>query len=253
MAFSEKLSDLRRQRGLSQEALGELVGASRQAVSKWETGQTTPEMSKLIGLARVFEISADELLGLSTENTQTVSVPVDGAHSSGYEYRSQREFFGLPLVHINLGRGRGRRAQGIIAIGNSAVGLVAVGFAACGLVSVGCASCGLIALGCLAAGLAALGSVAAGMIAVGAVAVGIYAVGGLAVGQFALGGAAIGGDFAFGGYASAKIAVGDACGGAHPFPLKLKGVEWTPADVLALIDAERLPLPRWIVGLLLRA
>ena len=252
MEFSEKLTSLRRQHGLSQEALGDLVGVSRQAISKWETGQTTPEMSKLIELARVFEISADELLGLSVDGGQAPAEPAAN-DSVGYEYRSQRELFELPLVHINLGRGRGRQARGIIAVGNSAVGLVAVGFAACGLVSVGCASCGLIALGCLAAGLAAFGSVAIGLIAVGAAAVGIYAVGGLAVGQYALGGAAIGGDFAYGGYASAKIAVGDACSGAHPFPLDLKGSEWSPSDVLALADAAQLPVPRWLLRLLLGA
>lgn len=252
MEFSEKLTSLRRQRGLSQEALGDLVGVSRQAISKWETGQTTPETGKLIELARVFEISTDELLGLSVNGGQTSAEPAVNL-SVGYEYRSPREFFGLPLVHINLGRGRGRQARGIIAVGNSAVGLVAMGFAASGLVSVGCASCGLISLGCLAAGLAAFGSVAAGPIAVGAIAVGIYAVGGLAVGQYALGGAAIGSDFAYGGYASAKIAIGDACSGAHPFPLKMKGLEWSPSDVLALTDAARLPVPRWLLKLLLGA
>ena len=69
----------------------------------------------------------------------------------------------------------------------------------------------------------------------------------------ALGGAAIGGDFAYGGYASAKIAVGDACSGAHPFPLDLKGLEWSPSDVLALADAAQLPVPRWLLRLLLGA
>ena len=42
MEFAGKLMVLRRQRGLSQEELGDLIGVSRQAVSKWETGQSTP-------------------------------------------------------------------------------------------------------------------------------------------------------------------------------------------------------------------
>lgn len=246
MEFAGKLMVLRRQRGLSQEELGDLIGVSRQAVSKWETGQSTPELSKLIELARVFELSTDELLGLSPER---LAIECPRQHS--YEYRSAREFRGLPLVHINVGRGR--KAKGIIAIGNAATGVVAVGFAACGLISVGCVSCGLLALGCLAAGLAAFGSVTVGMIAIGAVAVGIYAVGGLAVGQFALGGAAIGGDFAYGGYASARIAVGDDGSGVHLFLLDQRGVDWTPADVLRLIESENLPLPRWLTKLLLNA
>ena len=44
MTFGERLMSLRRARGLSQEALGDMLDVTRQTVSKWELGQTTPEL-----------------------------------------------------------------------------------------------------------------------------------------------------------------------------------------------------------------
>lgn len=58
----EKIIQCRRKCGLSQEALGEAVGVSRQAVSKWETGDAIPEVTKLIALADVFGVSVDFLV-----------------------------------------------------------------------------------------------------------------------------------------------------------------------------------------------
>lgn len=54
MTFQEQLITLRKQQGLSQEQLGAELGVTRQTVSKWELGITTPEMDKLILLAACF-------------------------------------------------------------------------------------------------------------------------------------------------------------------------------------------------------
>ena len=62
MAFQEKLIRNRKRLGFSQEQLGHLVGVSRQTVSKWELGETTPEMEKLIQLSRLFNCSRDQLV-----------------------------------------------------------------------------------------------------------------------------------------------------------------------------------------------
>ena len=62
MKLSEKIAWCRRRAGLSQEALAEKLGVSRQAVSTWETGDSEPELSKLRALAGVFQVSADWLL-----------------------------------------------------------------------------------------------------------------------------------------------------------------------------------------------
>ena len=63
MKFNEKLIELRKKEGLSQEQLGNKVNVSRQTVSKWELGETTPELEKLIELSKVFNISIDKLVG----------------------------------------------------------------------------------------------------------------------------------------------------------------------------------------------
>ena len=62
MTFSEKLLLLRRQKGLSQEQLAEMLDVSRQSVSKWEAQQTLPEPSKIILLSEIFGVSIDQLL-----------------------------------------------------------------------------------------------------------------------------------------------------------------------------------------------
>ena len=60
--FSEKLIKLRKEKGFSQEELGNKLNVARQTVSKWELGETTPEMDKLIKMSEIFDITLDELI-----------------------------------------------------------------------------------------------------------------------------------------------------------------------------------------------
>ena len=62
MTFAEKLVRLRRRDGLSQEALAEQLGVSRQAVSRWEQGAALPDAAKLLPCARLFSVTTDWLL-----------------------------------------------------------------------------------------------------------------------------------------------------------------------------------------------
>lgn len=62
MTLGEKLQTLRQQKGLSQEQLAERLEVSRQSVSKWESGQSRPDMDKLVVLAELFGVSTDYLL-----------------------------------------------------------------------------------------------------------------------------------------------------------------------------------------------
>ena len=62
MTFGEKLTGLRKREGLSQEALAEQLGVSRQAVSRWEQGTTLPDGGKLLPCARHFGVTVDWLL-----------------------------------------------------------------------------------------------------------------------------------------------------------------------------------------------
>lgn len=61
MKFNEKLINLRKSKGMSQEELGENLNVTRQTISKWELGQTTPEMDKLMEIAKLFDMTLDEL------------------------------------------------------------------------------------------------------------------------------------------------------------------------------------------------
>ena len=62
MALSKKLYTLRKKSGLSQEQLAEQLSVSRQAISKWESGQSVPESDKLIVISNYFKVSLDYLL-----------------------------------------------------------------------------------------------------------------------------------------------------------------------------------------------
>lgn len=62
MTIADRISELRKSRELSQEELAEMTGVSRQAVSKWESEQSMPEMDKIITLSEIFGVTTDYLL-----------------------------------------------------------------------------------------------------------------------------------------------------------------------------------------------
>ena len=168
MEFRERLYQLRKGRGISQEELAHTVGVSRQAVQKWEAGAATPDLSNLSALADYFAVSLDYLVrGIEPEKPAAPSpqqaVIQNYYRGWRYEYRSRRTLFGLPLVHINLCDRSLCRAKGVIAIGNVATGLIAIGGFSAGLLTLGGFSAGLLALGGLAAGGISLGGLSVGL------------------------------------------------------------------------------------------
>ena len=62
MEFNNKLYELRKQKGFSQEELANRLNVSRQTISKWEVGESTPDMEKLVAISDLFEVSLDELV-----------------------------------------------------------------------------------------------------------------------------------------------------------------------------------------------
>ena len=64
MTLGQRIQELRKGLGLSQEELGEKMGVSRQAISKWEGDQTIPELDKLISLSKLFGLTVGQLLGV---------------------------------------------------------------------------------------------------------------------------------------------------------------------------------------------
>ena len=256
MNFAEHLMALRKQRGWSQEELGNQIGVTRQTVSKWEMGQSTPELEKLVELSRLFGMSIDQLVGLAEAGEQdgpweTPQRTLD-LRSAGlfYEYISPVKVFGLPLVHIRLGFGP-RLAKGIVAIGNCAVGVVAVGGCSLGLVSLGGLTLGLLlAFGGLSLGLVALGGVAVGGFAVGGCAIGQWlAIGGGAFSNYlAIGGGAWSTGLAIGGSAFGHVAVGtNEAKGAFPY---LQGYGHHIEDVWHVVKTEFPHMWDWVRGVI---
>ena len=199
MTFSEKLMDLRRKSGLSQEQLADRLGVTRQSVSKWESGTAMPELVKLISLSDIFGVSVDYLVkdyleepesagggdDLSAQQAVRLEKKVDEltnyVKGRVYRFDSKTRIFGLPLVSIRFGFVRNGKlsmdnvARGIIAIGNAAIGVVAIGIVGVGLFTFGVVGLGLLSLGIVAAGLGAFGVMALGYLALGVSAVGVYA------------------------------------------------------------------------------
>ena len=68
--IANRLVTLRKKNGLSQEELADRIGISRQAVSKWERAESSPDTDNLIALARLYNVSLDELLESSPESLE---------------------------------------------------------------------------------------------------------------------------------------------------------------------------------------
>ena len=80
--FEDQIKHYRKQAGLSQEKMAEKIGVSRQAITKWENGTGTPDISNLMAIANLFQLSIDELL--SNEKTES--------KKSEYIYESRTEY-----------------------------------------------------------------------------------------------------------------------------------------------------------------
>ena len=249
MEFQQRLYDLRKKAGLSQEGLADLLGVTRQAVQKWEAGASRPDMDNLAALARYFNVTLDYLVtGEEPPAPAAQTTIVNNYYQRWrYEYKSKRTLFGLPLVHIRLGdRGTGL-AKGVLAIGNYAVGLFTLGGFSFGLVSIGGLSFGLLfALGGWGMGCIAIGGLAIGLLAFGGAAVGLFAMGGGAFGVYAAGGAALASEIAVGGSAHAPLAIGRIAEGALAF-----GPGADPAQVAEAIRQTASGAPRFLQNLLI--
>lgn len=76
--IAQRLAELRRQKGYSQESLAHELGLSRQAVSKWERAESSPDTDNLIALARLYGVSLDELLCVNGDVEDDVAAVRDG-------------------------------------------------------------------------------------------------------------------------------------------------------------------------------
>ena len=144
MRFCDKLLSLRKMKRYSQEQLADLLGISRQSVSKWESGQAMPELGKIIQISNLFSVPVDDLVRdereLVRESVQDIAfvkptysqepdLKMENVASeeeirknilemkdtiqqisksvnapAGFEYKSRVSIFGIPLVHIHFGK-----------------------------------------------------------------------------------------------------------------------------------------------------
>ena len=74
MILAEKIAQLRKQKGWSQEELANRLQVSRQAVSKWEGGASIPDLDKILKLSALFEVTTDYLLKDTLEAPEVPSL-----------------------------------------------------------------------------------------------------------------------------------------------------------------------------------
>ncbi len=249
MTLGDKLSKLRKDNNYTQEQLADVLGVSRQAISKWESDITYPETDKLIRISELFDCSLDYLLkdGVKADNKAQIDDAASLFRKRFREKKSEKMLLGMPLWHI------GKNAKGFVAVGLNARGVIAVGLKAKGIISVGCLSIGVISFGTLSFGLLSIGTFALGILsagcfsigvfATGAISLGIISLGAIAIGDFSVGALSIGKYFAMGDNARAMIALGDTEAAGSVFQ---KVGEFTAGDCSAAKELLDTTVPSYL-------
>ena len=81
--FKDNLIHLRKVQNLTQEEVADKVGVSRQAVAKWECGETVPDIEKCRLLAELFDVSLDSLVNYEPSGYEDLGLPPKGKHMFG--------------------------------------------------------------------------------------------------------------------------------------------------------------------------
>lgn len=252
MTLGEKLSKLRKEYNYTQEQLADILGVSRQSISKWESDIAYPETEKLIKMGKLFECSMDYLLNEEITEKQGVQPTEkesvwDLFKKQFRERKSEKTVCGMPLYHIGKNAhgffAIGLKARGVFSIGLMSRGIVSLGMLSLGAISIGLLSLGLISAGVFSAGLLAVGSIAIGLFAAGAISVGLISFGALSVGCFSTGALAIGKYAAVGDHAYACIAIGESV--AEGSVYRHIG-DLTTADIPKVIQWLDANVPSWL-------
>ena len=97
MTLGQKLFDMRKKSGLSQEQVAEKLGVTRQTVSKWETDQTTPDFDKIVPISKLYNVSVNELFGEDRQETKVDTQPIrtdnDADNNTENNDLSKKEMF----------------------------------------------------------------------------------------------------------------------------------------------------------------
>lgn len=98
MSLGQRLLDLRKSKGLSQEEVAELLNVTRQTISKWETDQSTPDFDKIVPLCKLYEISSDELLtGTKNNELESTKEIKDEVDNDTISYNKKKKASGIGI------------------------------------------------------------------------------------------------------------------------------------------------------------
>ncbi len=103
MSFGKRLFTLRKEKNISQEELGGYLNVSRQTISKWELGETTPEMEKLILMSEFFNVSLDELIKGEKSELETPEQEKSGQKTSESKKEKNAVIYALKIVGMVIG------------------------------------------------------------------------------------------------------------------------------------------------------
>lgn len=109
MTMGQRLLTLRNQAGLSQEALAEQLGVSRQSVSRWETDASIPDLDKLVRLSEIFGVTLDELVkgdagsvSMPQSDAEATTAPPSTAQSSDLMRQHRQKLAGLCILFCTV-------------------------------------------------------------------------------------------------------------------------------------------------------
>ena len=92
MSLGQRLYDLRKTTGLSQEKAAEQLGVTRKTVSKWETDQTTPDFDKIIPICNLYNVTTAELFGEEKENDYSYNIDSNTEQTAGDSFSEAEKF-----------------------------------------------------------------------------------------------------------------------------------------------------------------
>ena len=107
MTLGQRLYEMRKAKGLSQEKTAEILGVTRQTISKWETDQTTPDFDKIIPLCELYNISTDELLkgdihSINNYNNSRYDIPNENMQKDNSEQIEKYRRISALLMAVSI-------------------------------------------------------------------------------------------------------------------------------------------------------
>ena len=122
--FKDNLIQLRKYKQLTQEELAEKVGVTRQAIAKWEAGETMPDLERSRMLAEILEVSLDDLANYEPDENWGMGVPPKGKHIFGVVTVGDKGQIVIPakarkLFSINTG-------DSLVVLGDESQGIALV-------------------------------------------------------------------------------------------------------------------------------